>query len=272
MKELTVEITDKCSLDCLMCSTMAKKRGTNHLSLDMFFNILNKYDDFKKVRLSGGEPFEHPNLIGLLKVLAKKERTAQILSCGVRNNESIPEQYMEKIAPFIDEILFSYHGFYDEHERIVTSNKPFHMTYPYWDMLMDSADNARNAGISFSFQTVLLKQNYNKLEAIAKDIMRINKIWGKEINWHLLKFVKQGKGKINANQALNGREVAQLPEIVDELRAKYRINITYTHSFDHSGCDCGDKKATVTILGREIPCSALKYSSKKGKYACESRV
>jgi MoaA/NifB/PqqE/SkfB family radical SAM enzyme len=273
MKELTVEITDKCSLKCLFCSTLARKCRNTHITPEKMADILDKYPDFRQVRLSGGEPFEHPRLEELLEMLKERERITTLLSCGVKNDRVIPEKFLEQIEPLIHDIVFSYHGFYDEHERIVTSNRPFHLTYPYWDMMMDSADNANWVGIPVSFQTVAIQQNYDKLGAMAKTMGDLKNGCRIDLSWHILRFVKQGRGALNANQALTVEQAAELPKKAREWQKQYDVEITCTHSYDNSRCDCGDEKAVVTITGEEIPCSALKYGSKeKGKFACRKRL
>jgi len=68
MKELTIEITNYCSLNCLHCSTKANTQGEIFFSVNQINNYLNQFPDFKKVRLSGGEPFEHPDLVEILKM------------------------------------------------------------------------------------------------------------------------------------------------------------------------------------------------------------
>lgn len=272
MKELTIEVTDKCSLKCLFCSTMAKKRRNVNISPEKVAEIVTKYADFESVRLSGGEPFEHPRLEEILEVLREKERITTILSCGVKNDRVIPENLFGRIKPLVNNIVFSYQGYYSEHERIVTSNRPFHLTYPYWDMLMDSSENAYYAGIPVSFQTVAIKQNYDKLESIAKTMSDLKNGCKIKLSWHILRFVKQGRGETNANQALDEEQAARLPALTKEWSEKYKIRVTYTHSYDNSQCDCGDEKAVVTITGEEIPCSALKYGAEKGKFACRKRL
>ena len=62
------------------------------------------------------------------------------------------------------------------------------------------------------------------------------------MNWHILRFVKQGRGKINSNQVLDEGQLESLPELVNKLKARYsNLNISYTNSFDQKKCDCGLK-------------------------------
>ena len=76
---------------------MARKSRNVNLSPERIAEIIDKYADFESVRLSGGEPFEHPELEKILQLLQEKERITTILSCGVKNDRVIPEEIFRKI-------------------------------------------------------------------------------------------------------------------------------------------------------------------------------
>jgi MoaA/NifB/PqqE/SkfB family radical SAM enzyme len=272
MKELTIEITNRCSLDCLFCSTLAGKKGNIFVSPKQVEEILDKHPTFQKVRISGGEPFENPQLEKILETVFGKGRQCQVLSCGVKQDKEIPEEIFTRIAPLVKDIVFSYHGFYTDHEEIVRPRTPFHERYPYWDYMMDSAENAYYAKIPVSFQTVVIGKNYDKLEDIAKTIGGLRKVMPRIGEWHLLRFVPQGRGSAQFSQALTKEQNNSLPGLVEEWRKNYNLPISYTHAFDMKECDCGSEKAVVTVTGDEIPCSALKYGAKPGcKFPCLKR-
>lgn len=75
MKELTLEITNKCYENCPWCSSCSSKNG-NHLETEKIKDILRAYRSIcNTVRLSGGEPTLHPNIfqiIALAKILSYK--------------------------------------------------------------------------------------------------------------------------------------------------------------------------------------------------------
>jgi len=194
MKELTIEITDKCSLNCLHCSTKAGLNGKIFLSLDDIEGYLERFHDFEVVRLSGGEPFEHPQIVDLCKLVKDYGRISKILSIGVKNRREFDETLMREVKPYLDEIVFSMHGYYNVHDSIVTSDKQWTRQLPYWDMMCDSFDSARAAGIPISFQTVLMKNNYEDLRNMALNMWSFKKCGRENYKWHILRFVKQGRG------------------------------------------------------------------------------
>lgn len=262
MKELTYEITNMCSLKCLHCSTEADEHGDIFVTPEEVKETLKRYPDFPLVRLSGGEPFEHPKLVEIVRII---ERQLKILSNGIKDKQPVPYETMEVVAPYIDEIIFSYYGMCGHDYNV----EPIEYPRPYWEMLMETVKDTKKAQIPFSFETVVmwgvdLLDIAMQLDFIAK---------GKPLNWHLLRFVKQGRGKTNEEKAIPDDYAAYIPTMVKGFRQEFRnLNITYSNSFERNACDCGSEKAVVTCYGEHIPCSALKYSSRTGKFACSDRL
>ena len=279
MKELTLEITNNCFLNCIQCSTKANPKGKIYFSLEQVASYLDRFTDFDVVRLSGGEPFQHPQLRDIVRIIHKQNKKVQILSCGVKNGREISEKEMSSVKKYIDEIIFSMHGDDPLHDQIVTSDEFWLRHPPYWDMVSDSADNALMNGINVSFQTVLMQANYSQLESIAHCLdslsycRKVNCSIDKNTKWHILRFVKQGRGEENSAQALNPEQLKDLPNVLKELSERYKVSITYSNSFAQDQCDCGSQKAVVTVDQEIIPCSALKYNPKnKGKFGCKYRI
>ena len=236
MKELTMEITNRCSLRCIQCSTKATDKGHVFMSLDQAKRHLDRFRDYDEVRLSGGEPFEHPRIDRICELIKGCGKKARIMTCGTYYREPIPYTFLLMLKPNVDEIIFSYHGFSKTHEKIVTgkdyrgSGDP-----PNWGLALDSVDRTRLAKIPFSFQTVLMKENFSELEKIAQNVCAFgiaklfNSPWlgEEELNWHILRFVKQGRGKDNSYQAIDEEQARELPRIVKQLGKRfYNVHIT----------------------------------------------
>ncbi|MBN2881381.1 radical SAM protein [Candidatus Woesearchaeota archaeon] len=299
MKELTLEITNNCSLNCIHCSTQANSRNNEYFSMDEIKHYLDMFPDFNVVRLSGGEPFNHPNLVEICELIKANNRNIVILSSGVQHNKPLDESKLIQLKGTIDEIVFSMHGYFNIHDKIMGGNPRYESE---WDTLLDSLDNVSYNKIPFSFQTVLMRHNFfpqennipQPLIETAKSLYLIAKLNDKDINWHMLRYVKQGRGKINEDQALTEIELNNLQEIIQFLQnndnfiqpegilsmrrliysTRHKLNITYTNSFKKSGCDCGYAKAVVTANREIIPCSSLKNSTveEQIKYGCKYRL
>jgi MoaA/NifB/PqqE/SkfB family radical SAM enzyme len=274
MKELTLEITNRCSLNCLHCSTEAGPDGKIFWSAEQIKEILKEYSGFGKIRISGGEPFEHPDLGKILKTIKNENRDIDVLSCGVIYNKPIPEELIKKCKPNLDEIIFSMHGFYEFHNQIACGSEDYlsiSARPSYWDILMDSIDNVIRQRAPYSFQMVLMRANFDGLKDIVSTVSCLQRITDYCIpDLHILKFVKQGRGR-NIDQELTKEQYAVLPELVEALSQKYNVEMSMSNSFlpEYSGrCDCGSKKAVVTYDFKYIPCSALKENPARGEFAC----
>lgn len=261
MRELTIEITDKCSLNCKHCSTMAGKDKNTFMLVEEIDEYLQKYHKFDLIRFSGGEPFEHPNFLQILKNTKNLGKIVQVLSCGVKNFRSLPEDLLKQSKLYIDEIIFSLHGPEEIHDKIVTSSEFINFHPPYWDHVIDSYDLTTLTNIKSSFQTVLTTENYHFLEQMAKEFG----YFGKPIHWHILRLVQQGRAKDRSDLYIE----PDLEKISKDLMSRYNLIITYTNAFSKKKCDCGSEKMAITCYGEIISCSALKYGNKsKGKFAC----
>jgi len=277
-KELTIEITSNCDLQCVFCSSEASPFRDSYMSPEEVQRALDEFPDFKKVRLSGGEPFKHPKLIDILKLLKESQRRVEILTCGIAYGKPLDWEVLETSRPYISNLVFSLQGYGDLHDSIV---RPDITESQYWQSLMTSVQRTVFNRIPHSYHTVLLSTNFDNLEDIAINVGRFRDMvflqshyrWMNcPVNWHLLRFVKQGRGSNHPELSLSQEQLDALPDIVEGFRNRYFLNITYSNSFEAEQCDCNTRKAVVLHDGTRIGCSALKYSQKSGRFACQDRI
>lgn len=76
-KELTLEITSRCQLECPWCSTSASPSGKDRPAEDCISTLKALYPQCNVVRISGGEPTLHPGLSDILR--AAKEFKYQVV-------------------------------------------------------------------------------------------------------------------------------------------------------------------------------------------------
>lgn len=89
MKELTLEITNKCYQGCAWCSSSSIPNG-KHMSYQKILHLLRKYRaECDVVRISGGEPTLHPSLLGVLKYAKILGYTTVLLTSGWEMNKVI---------------------------------------------------------------------------------------------------------------------------------------------------------------------------------------
>ncbi len=126
--ELSIELTHKCTLNCVYCSS------NSSLNNSLFLNLSKLIDTIKNVKkrfkittisLSGGESFLHPDFFKLLKFLAYLKINLIIYTSGVlidENNNliSLTEDIINSICDIKDRItvVFNIQG----HNRVLIEN------------------------------------------------------------------------------------------------------------------------------------------------------
>jgi MoaA/NifB/PqqE/SkfB family radical SAM enzyme len=278
MKTLTVEITDICPLICQHCSTYgAWDREDISIPIEKFIQILEGSPHYKRVRLSGGEPFMHPEIITFAREAKLRERRVEILTCGVyrkgNDYQPIPEKIIQECRGLVDNIKFSLHGSKKTHEKVVGIPEIF-------QYLDGTIDRTIAAGLSFSFGLVPLKTNKRDLEGAIEYASRK----AGEQNYcvpelYLLRYVKQGGRQydipnITERLALTPEENQQIIEQGRQLGQRYGIPVVPTCSMLEINCIAGKGKKVITVYGDTCDCSALKWNpekTNKGKVACKER-
>ncbi|MBR9678417.1 MAG: radical SAM protein [Nanoarchaeota archaeon] len=265
---MTIELTNQCSLDCIHCSTESVKEGVFMLSSHVE-RVLESFPEFGKVRFSGGEPFEHPQIVEILSMAKGVDRNVQVLSSGVYYDKSIPYGLIEDCSSFIDEVVFSMHGMYS-HDFITS-------TEGSWSKLLNSsAVWMEPFNVAYSFECVLTKQVFEGLEDLVTELYHLKKGCPSMIpHLHVLRLIKQGRALENWDViAPTEEQVISLPSLAESL-SDDGIKVTYSKSFVSNPemvCDCGLEKTVIQWDGTVIPCSALKgYLGEAVPFACRDR-
>lgn len=277
-KEVTIEVSNVCSLYCVQCSTRAERGNTAFMSPNEVERHAKDFPDFTKVRPSGGEPFEHPDFPEIAYRLHRLGRSVEVLTSGVQQDEPLSDEILKEIAPYVDNIVFSVHGPPEVHNLIVSPGSET----DYWDITIESVMRTIAQGIPHSYHTVAMTPNFGHLEPTAEIIATLRDYaLSREdltnprypVNWRILRFVAQGRGEIHPELALSQEHERQIPRIAGELAEKHLLNVSYTNAFEREVCDCGRQKAAVTYDGKIIPCSALKtYGGEASSFACMDRT
>jgi len=100
---LTISVTGKCNSKCRTCKIWEKQK-VNDLNLDQWNKILTSVGNSPIwITISGGEPFIRPDITGIIKIIAKKNKP-KIITIATNGIHS------EKIYRDVKQILSFYHG------------------------------------------------------------------------------------------------------------------------------------------------------------------
>lgn len=113
---MLIKITDKCSMGCTHCLSDCKPDG-NHMSFETFKDALDFNDTILPVMntfgtlcispalISGGEPFEHPDIIKFINYLILKIKSNPIKHIGPNVIITTNGDYISKNTDILDYII-----------------------------------------------------------------------------------------------------------------------------------------------------------------------
>ncbi len=276
MKELTIELTGICALDCIHCSHDRNEEAEiDHPGFEdgEIDDILDSHSGFEKVRISGGEPFNDAILWTILEEAKQRKLFTEILTSGVysldeaRRPQPIPEQLIARCPGLADTIGFSIYGSRETHDFVTQTPGAF-------NALDKSVTSARKYRIPFSFNFVALRSSVPGLEEALTYAGYQSHMMGHNVPFRILRFIKQGDGADHYQQALSQSAVEELRERVPYLEKKYGLEISLGCSFAEKGCRAGCGKKVVSANGGYFDCSALKWHEgevKPGSFPCRER-
>jgi radical SAM protein with 4Fe4S-binding SPASM domain len=266
LRELCLEITNACPMDCLHCSGSCDLSTRNMLSLLEIRKIISDFAHLggEILELSGGEPLMHPDIVEIITFAKSKGLEIILYTCGMALNANrellITPDFAYKLQNSgLDKVIFSLQGSNSRIHDYITQRKGSFKNSIYGIRSLKSLDFW--VGIHF----VPMRPNFKEL----KDVIELCYNLGvNEIG--LLRFVPQGRGFRNEELLnLSVKEFNDLTQTILHLRSSYgpleiRIGrpINFCPIFDDSiskqPCNAGLTKCSITPNGNVVPCPAFK--------------
>ena len=256
----------------------------------------------KELSLSGGEPLLHPNIYEMIKYAKDKGIKVVLFTSGIKLYNTMPKEevdyyinemntklkevmliepdniflinkiksfYMSFITPKIyspitreefkileeirlNKIVFDFQGYeYETDTELMGRTSNMH-TY-----LLDSLLNASRSNIDIDVHFVPMKPNYKEI----KDILELLEI-AHIPNISILKFVPQGRGRINRDKLeLTDEELKQFIDSLNKYKNIYsgniRVSVPMQDEITHK-CSAGLSKLDIKFDGTILPCPAFK--------------
>lgn len=251
--ELKVELTYKCALNCLHCSSDGSIEQHESISMDEMIQLIDSAYDMgiREIALSGGEPFLWPSLLSLFSYNKFNEFDVKLYTSGTTDNfQSIVSKINHENLRFIFS-LYAAKAF--AHDRITGIEGSFNKTIK----AIKESQGRFDAEIHF----VPLSLNYNELESVVlfMKTLGIDKV-------SVLRFVPQGRGASCKSLILNKNEdIALRNEIIKLRKAGFNIrtgspfNYLFINPDPH--CTTGVDKLIIAPDLSIYPCDAFKKVS-----------
>lgn len=263
IKELYIEITHTCLLNCVHCSSEAHIKSTNFIPAAHIYRLIDEVllHGLERLCLSGGEPLLHPDCMDIIKYAKDRNLEVFIYTCGILSNNdkllSLPQILFDSLTNLtVDKLIFSLHGaFRGTHDNITC-------TAGSYDLVMESISRSTLSTIDTEVHFVPTKLNYLEIPEL---VVKLREIGIYKISF--LRFVPQGRGKGNAKElSLSAKEGLSIVHMVDQLLKQYPDMILRLGSpFNcvnlnrSTPCSAAQNKLLISATGEVFPCEAFKH-------------
>lgn len=208
LKELKIEVTHKCPLRCVHCSSNASEENTLSISKEKCFGIINEALAMGvcNIAFSGGEPLCWPDIINAVQLCSEGGIETTIYTTG--NCDDIEAMFRNLSTAGLNKAVFSvYSSNETEHIRITR-------TYDSFKNTIKAIEYCHKYGIIPEIHFVALASNYQQLP----DIVELSKTIGVD-RISVLRFVPQGRGNLIKNKdTLNKTQNLELIQSIKEIR------------------------------------------------------
>ncbi len=258
LKDITIEITQRCPNYCIHCSSLSSLGAEKQLSLSDIQNIIDDAVELgaETISLSGGEPFMHPSLIDIVRHIHEKGVKCNIYTSGIIHNgnnfEALSEFLLTSIQSLVNKLIFNIEAADSQHyELIMGTNNGF-------ELMQTSIMRALRYGFVIESHTVLMKSNINHLT----EIMALGKSLGIS-KMSFLRLVMQGRALDNINMTyVISEEIEKAKEVIKQASLKYgnkiRFGIPLSDCSERLNCMAGTVKLDIRYDGNVYPCEAFK--------------
>jgi radical SAM protein with 4Fe4S-binding SPASM domain len=258
LKELYIELSNKCPLECKHCSTKASPEGVRFIEQNLLQNLLfeGRGMGAEKLTLSGGEPFFSPGIWELLSFAKKLGYSVKIYSSGVLSDGekllAIDEFTLQKIVHYVERIIFSLHGASaDVHDYITGKPGSF-------ELLMESIQRVVESGLPCEVHVVPMSINYRHIPYVVE---LAEGLGIKQVSF--LRLVLQGRCVEHKELLMNKAQVIEFINIIENLSSSLlnvRKGAPYRCLFfeESNLCSAGKNKLLIGPDGSVHPCESFK--------------
>jgi len=257
LKEVKIELTNKCSRNCKHCSSSATSDNKNLKELD--FNHVSKIIREAKLMgvetivFTGGEPLMYNRLPELVKLTSSLGMKSTIYSFAYRNDQTL-KQYRTLIKNGLNKIIYSLADTLSDEEELSTYEKE-----EFFDKVFDGSKAI------LGFHYAVSKDSISRLnEVVNKTIQTFdNKKYFDKVS--LLRFVPHGKG--TKDMDLTREELLSIKDLYLNSSNKSRIRLGSPWNIlgiENSPCIIADEIMIIGFDGIAYPCDSIKYFTKLG--------
>lgn len=217
----------------------------------------------RKICISGGEPFLHPQLTEIVDYVYGLGAKCVIYTSGIyydgKTYQSLPMYLLERIKEHAETIIINYEAADSETYDTIMGTQ-----FGGYALMRQSIADAVEIGIRVETHVVPMKINHQQIPQI---IQQCNELGVSRISF--LRMVKHGRVLDNKEQTYltvdEERSVREkVMRIRDEKTASVRTGIPFADCAKRISCNTGIVKLNVRYDGLVYPCEAFKNDLPEG--------
>jgi len=220
LKEMKLEVTYRCGLNCVHCSSDAQPAHPSEMPKDLCLRTLKDAADMgvREVAFSGGEPLLWPSIVEAARTAADAHRMGVTLYT-TGNIAGFEEMAVTLKSAGVARLVFSLFSHEAPgHERVTRKSGSYTAT-------VAALRCARKAGLHTEIHFVPMTNNFRDLPSLAALAARLH---ADKIS--VLRLVPQGRAALMRNRTLSRVQNIELRRTVQALRAKYGDGFVRTGS------------------------------------------
>lgn len=256
VKQLTLEITQGCPNNCLLCSSLSHSGKDVQIPTGKAVEVIDGMAriGFNLLCISGGEPFLHDGLSEIVGHARRLGIGVYIYTSGVCVGVSgtphgISRKMMDSMAGMgVDKMIFNFPAADGDVWDMLTGTRG-HMAYTE-----ESIRNSVGSGMHTEFHFVPTKLNMDQIEKVVEyaagaDVERVS----------FLKLIPQGRACRNMDILVpDASEYRMIKEKLYRMKTAYGDMVRIGNSFGTGVCTCGTEKLVVRYDGKVFGCEAYK--------------
>jgi radical SAM protein with 4Fe4S-binding SPASM domain len=258
---LNIELTNKCGLRCVHCSSSSSFDNEDYIAPDRALELLDEGIELgaKCLSISGGEPLLYPYLHEIIEHGHSIGYNIRLYTSGIitkDGNELQPicEDELTYYCGKIDTIIFSLHSHLAAVNDVITGKKGS------FDLTIEAIRAAIKVGHKVEIHTVPMSINYKEIPAL---IDLAENIGVRQVSF--LRLVPQGRCVDNPYLMMNAAETVQFVDILNKIDSpliSLRKGAPFKCLFiEEAGeCSAGKDKILISPDGSVHPCEAFKFS------------
>ncbi len=257
LKEVKIELTNRCSRNCIHCSSSATSDRKDLKELD-FGDVVRIIKEAKimgveTIVFTGGEPLLYERLCELVQLTSSFGMKSTIYSFAYRTDQTL-NQYRSLIENGLNKIIYSLADTLSMEEDLSTYEKQ-----EFFDRVFQ--DNHATLG----FHYAVSKDSIDRLNEVVNTTVEHfdKKRYFDKIS--LLRFVPHGKGTVDMD--LSKRELLSIRDLYLSSNHKSRIRLGSPWNIlgiENSPCIIADEIMIIGFDGIAYPCDSIKYFNELG--------